>query len=137
MHKPTEQTKALVSAMVVNGVPQADVAKVLKLDPKTLRKCYREALDHGKIILCARVARNLGKIATTGHGAAAVSACRYILGCKAGWRDVSRLEVEPSQDALTYFSGLSDAREIIAEKLDALERRNTEIDVFNSCAGVG
>ena len=60
-----------------------------------------------------------------------------MLGCKGSWRDVSRLEVEPSQDALAYFSGLDDARDVIAEKLDALARRNTEIDVFNSCAGVG
>jgi hypothetical protein len=68
--------------MVVNGVPQTDIAKAMKVDPKTLRKCYRESLDHGTVLLCAKVVRNLVPIATTGRGAAAVSACRYILGCK-------------------------------------------------------
>jgi hypothetical protein len=42
MHRPTQQTRGLVSAMVVNGVPQADIAAALKIDPKTLRKFYRE-----------------------------------------------------------------------------------------------
>jgi hypothetical protein len=59
---------------------------------------------HATILLCARVARHLGKIATTGRGAAAVSACRYILGCKAGWKDTTHIEVEPSAAALDYFT---------------------------------
>jgi hypothetical protein len=46
----------------------------MNLDPKTLRKFYRKSLDHASVLLCARVARHLGKIATTGRGAAAVSA---------------------------------------------------------------
>jgi hypothetical protein len=41
-HRPTAQTRGIVEAMVVNGVPQADIAKAMQLDPKTLRKCYRE-----------------------------------------------------------------------------------------------
>jgi hypothetical protein len=89
---------------ILSGVPQADIAKAMQLDPKTLRKCYRESLDHATILLCARVARHLGKIATTGRGAAAVSACRYILGCKAGWKDTTHIEVEPSAAALDYFT---------------------------------
>jgi hypothetical protein len=62
----------MVAAMVANGVPH--IAKAMNLDPKTLRKFYRESLDHASVLLCARVARHLGKIATTGRGAAAVSA---------------------------------------------------------------
>jgi hypothetical protein len=65
VHRPTEQTRALVAAMVVNGVPQTDIAKAMKVDPKTLRKCYRESLDHGTVLLCAKVVRNLVRIATT------------------------------------------------------------------------
>ena len=72
MHRPTEQTRGMVAAMVANGVPH--IAKAMNLDPKTLRKFYRESLDHATVLLCARVARHLGKIATTGRGAAAVSA---------------------------------------------------------------
>jgi hypothetical protein len=115
-HRPTAQTRGIVEAMVVSGVPQADIAKAI---PKTLRKCYREALDHATILLTARVARHLGKIATTGRGAAAVSACRYILGCKAGWKDVARLEVEsPVGDK--WGSDAATARERILERVAAM-----------------
>lgn len=64
----------MVAAMVANGVPH--IAKAMNLDPKTLRKFYRESLEHATVLLCARIARHLGKIATTGRGAAAVSAWR-------------------------------------------------------------
>jgi hypothetical protein len=103
VHRPTEQTRARVAAMVVNGVPQTDIAKAMKVDPKTLRKCYRESLDHGTVLLCAKVVRNLVRIATTGRGAAAVSACRFILGCKAGWRDSTHLVVDPGDRATECF----------------------------------
>jgi hypothetical protein len=106
--------------MTVNGVPQVDIARAMQLDPKTLRKFYRESLDHGTIILCARVARNLGKIATTGRGAAAVSACRYILGCRANWKDTAHIEVGPRAAAMDYFGSQAesaDVREIIAARL--------------------
>ena len=112
MHRPTEQTRAIIEAMTINGVPQADIAAALKIDPKTLRKFYKPELSHATIMLCARVARHLGKIATTGRGAAAVSACRYILGCKAGWKDTTHIAVEPSIEAGDYAPGQS-PREII------------------------
>jgi hypothetical protein len=61
----------------------------------------------------------LGKIATTGRGPAAVSACRYILGCKAGWRDTTHIAVEPSVGASDYLPGES-PREIIMRRLAAM-----------------
>ncbi|MGA7385291.1 MAG: hypothetical protein WBW81_11555 [Methylocella sp.] len=57
----------MVAAMVANGVPH--IAKAMILDPKTLRKFYRESLDHATVLLCTRVARHLGKTATTGRSA--------------------------------------------------------------------
>ena len=124
--------------MTINGVPQVDIAKAMKLDPKTLRKCYRDVLDNGTIMLCARVARNLGKIATTGRGPAAVSACRYILGCRANWRYASRLEIEPSPDTLAYFSSAdagADARAQILARLAAIRASNDRIDALRANGG--
>lgn len=46
----------MVAAMVANGVPH--IAKAMNLDPKTLRKFYRESLDHATVLLCARVAQH-------------------------------------------------------------------------------
>ena len=105
---------------------------------KTLRKCYRDALDHATIHLCARVARHLGKIAT--RGSAAVSARRYILGCKANWKDTSRLEIEPGAGAMAYLNSerdSADARARILAKIEAIrvnltEPRTPNGDAFSS-----
>jgi len=121
--------------MTVNGVPQADIAKAMQLDPKTLRKCYRESLDNATIVLCARVARHLGTIATTGRGAAAVSACRYILGRKANWKDTTHVEIEPSPDTIAYFTGESqsaDVRQRILDKLAAIRANNDKIEAIRA-----
>jgi hypothetical protein len=126
MHKPSAQSLGLVQAMSLNGVPQSDIAAAMRIDPKTLRKCYRQALDHGTILLCARVARNLGKIATTGRGSAAVSAARYILSCRAGWRDASRIEIDPDPGG---FAPGQSPREIVSKMLSELARRNEEIEI--------
>jgi hypothetical protein len=36
------------------GVPEADIAGVIGVDPKTLRKHYRSELDHGHVKANAR-----------------------------------------------------------------------------------
>ena len=42
--------------MTAYGVPEADVARVLRIDDKTLRKHYRDELDTGAIKATAKVA---------------------------------------------------------------------------------
>jgi hypothetical protein len=70
-------------------------------------------------MLCARFARHLGKIATTGRGAAAVSACRYILGCKGGWRDTTYLQIEPTGGEV-WDADAADVRARILAKIAAI-----------------
>ena len=45
--------------MSAYGVPEADIARVLGIDPKTLRKHYRDELDTGSIKANSRMAENL------------------------------------------------------------------------------
>jgi hypothetical protein len=87
---------------------------------KTLRKCYRDALDHATIHLCARVAR--------------------ILGCKANWKDTSRLEIEPGAGAMAYLNSERDSADVrarILAKIEAIrvnltEPRTPNGDAFSS-----
>ena len=44
-HEPTAETKQLVQLHATIGTPQKDIARVLGIDPKTLRKYYRDELD--------------------------------------------------------------------------------------------
>lgn len=46
-HKPDPMSRRQVEAMAAYGVPEADIARVLGIDPKTVRKHYRDELDTG------------------------------------------------------------------------------------------
>ena len=46
-HKPEPTSRRQVEAMAAYGVPEADIATVIGIDPKTLRKHYRTELNTG------------------------------------------------------------------------------------------
>ena len=46
-HKPTEEQRLRVEQGAALGIPQENLAGLMKIDVKTLRKHYREELDHG------------------------------------------------------------------------------------------
>jgi hypothetical protein len=85
-HKPDPTSRRQVEAMAGYGVPEADIACVLDLDPKTLRKHYRSELDKGHIKATTRVAENLYRKAT-GEGREAVTAAIFWLKTRAGWKE--------------------------------------------------
>ena len=66
-HKPDPAQRKQVEAMAAYGIPEADVARVVGIDPKTLRKCYREELDLGETKANAQVAGFLFNSARTGN----------------------------------------------------------------------
>lgn len=80
------------SARAGYGIPEADIAGVIGIAPKTLRKHYRTELDHGHTKANARVAENLFRKAT-GEGREAVTAAIFWLKARAGWREVQRHEL--------------------------------------------
>ncbi len=45
--------------MAAYGVPEPDIARVVAIDPKTLRKHYRDELDTGHVKATVRVAEFL------------------------------------------------------------------------------
>ena len=68
------------------GIPEADIACLLEIDPKTLRRHYRRELDKGHIKANSRVAENLYRKAT-GEGREAVTAAIFWLKTRAGWKE--------------------------------------------------
>ena len=75
-----------VEALAGYGVPEAEIAGVVGIDAKTLRKHYRHELDHGHTKANARVAENLYRKAT-GEGREAVTAAIFWLKTRAGWKE--------------------------------------------------
>jgi hypothetical protein len=91
-HEPQPSTRRQVEAMAGFGVPEIDIARVVGIDPKTLRKHYRDELDTGHVKANAKVAENLYRKAT-GEGREAVTAAIFWLKTRAGWKETAVHEV--------------------------------------------
>jgi hypothetical protein len=102
-HRPDSTSRRQVEAMAAYGVPEAAVARVLDIDPKTLRKHYRDELDTGQIKATAKVAESLFRKATT-DGAQSVTAAIFWLKTRGGWRETA----QSHQIALTDLTKLTD-----------------------------
>lgn len=96
-HEPDEVTRASVEAMAGCGIPEADIAKVIRIDPKTLRKYYRDELDTGHIRANARVAQSLYEQATTGNVTAAI----WWTKARMGWSEKTHLDHTSSDGSMS------------------------------------
>ena len=91
-HAPDAMTQRQVEAMCACGVPETDIARVLRIDPKTLRKHYRDQLDTGSILASTRIAQSLYHKAL-GDGPQSVTASIFWLKTRAGWKETSIREL--------------------------------------------
>ncbi len=91
-HRPDAANRRQVEAMAGYGVPEADIARVLRIDPKTLRKHYRDELDGGHVKANAKVAENLFRKAT-GDGPQSVTAAIFWMKTRARWKETTISEV--------------------------------------------
>jgi hypothetical protein len=100
-HRPDEGTRRQVEAMAGFGVPETDIAGVIGIDPKTLRRHYRDELRHGHVKANARVAESLYRKATS-DGAQSVTAAIFWLKTRAGWKEtvVNELAARDQQPLL-------------------------------------
>lgn len=85
-YNPTEKDRTTVKTMSAFGIPDYQIAKVIGIDPKTLRKHFWAELEVGHVEANAKVAASLYKKAT-GEGREAVVAAIFWLKARAGWRD--------------------------------------------------
>ena len=82
-HQPDPAVRRQVEAMAAYGIPEADIAMVVGIDPKTLRKHYRDELDFGQTKANAQVAGFLFNSARTGN----VTAQIFWLKTRAHWKE--------------------------------------------------
>ena len=107
-HIPTETTRGFVEAMTAGGETQENIAKVVGVDPKTLRKHYAAELDGGSIKANALVAQSLHQNAIGGGKwqDANMSAAIWWSKARMGWH-------EPKQEiAHTGTIGTYDAEKL-------------------------
>jgi hypothetical protein len=89
-HEPTDATRQTVLVHASVGTPQEIIARVLGIDPKTLRLYYRDELDLSKAKANAAVGGALFNKAKSGDTAAMI----FWMKTQAGWRE--KVDVEHS-----------------------------------------
>jgi len=114
-HRPDERGRRQVEALAAYGVPELDIARVVGIDPKTLRKHYRDELDLGSTKATARVAEFLFRKATT-EGHQCVTAAIFWMKTRGGWREAPQ----------THEIAVKPASQMTDEELEA---RIRDLDV--------
>src|SRR4030081_4135252 len=82
-HKADPAQRRQVEAMAAYGIPEIDISRVMHVDPKTLRKHYREELDLGESKANAQIAGFLFSAAKNGN----VTAQIFWLKTRARWKE--------------------------------------------------
>ena len=102
---PTDEQRRTVRAMSGFGIPQADIATLLEIDDKTLRKYFRREIDRGSIEATAKVAQTLFQMATSGQNTAAAI---FWMKARGGWREKQELDAHVRTDmrAIHVVSGV-------------------------------
>lgn len=87
---PTKEHRAQVLAMTGYGIPQAEIAVMLEIDNKTLRKYFRRELDTGMTEANVRVAKALWENAVRHNHAGAQI---WWTKARMGWKDAQDINV--------------------------------------------
>jgi hypothetical protein len=93
LYKPTEEQRKTVRGMSGFGIPHDDIATILDIDPKTLRKHFEWELKRGSIEATAKVAQSLFNMATVDKS---VAAAIFWMKARAGWREKHDVNVDVS-----------------------------------------
>ena len=121
-HEPTSMSRRNVEALAGYGVPEADIAGVVGIDPKTLRKHYREELRYGHVKANAKVAENLFRKAT-GDGRESVIAAIFWMKTRAQWKETQVTEMAGPPPSITVtWKGPTEKPQPAPTELPAVRR---------------
>jgi len=87
-HEPTRVTRELVQLHAMVGTRQETIAEIIGIDPKTLRKYYRNELDQSKAKANATIGGALFNKAKSGDTTAMI----FWMKTQAGWKETQILD---------------------------------------------
>jgi hypothetical protein len=112
-HVPTDKDRQDVSAWVCAGIPIAAMARILRIDERTVRKCYAHELEHGTGIANGQIVGGLMAQAMAGNVTAMIFWCKT----KLGWRE----KAPEDNQVLVKLDGTPvDAKALAKELRDAM-----------------
>ena len=96
-HQPTKAQRDTVSMHTTMGTTQADIARILRIDLKTLRKHYRDELDLAKAKANATIGGALFNKAKAGDTTAMI----FWMKTQAGWREKQEIDHQSSDGSMS------------------------------------
>jgi AcrR family transcriptional regulator len=93
-YQPTDKDRPIAEALSGWSIPQDRIARVIGVDPKTLRKHFADELEIGSAKLEAQLAQNLLRIAQ-GQDRQALIATIFALTSRFGWVETAPPPREP------------------------------------------
>ena len=123
VHTPDPAQRRQVETMAAYGIPEDDISRVVGIDPKTLRKHYRDELDLGTTKANAQVAGFLFTNARNGN----VTAQIFWLKTRARWKETPSEHWHSGAVATFDVTQLTDAalERIVASSPDLVPARRT------------
>ena len=118
-HFPTEEERHLVEVLVAGGTPKATIAKAMGISMNSLKRHYREELEHGLEIANAKVVRRLFRLIEQGSTPAAI----FWLKTRAGWKEGQVIEVERKQEAHDFSQLSTNERAALRTQLEKVVGR--------------
>jgi len=123
-HAPTDATRQTVQLHTMVGTTQADIARVLDIDEKTLRKYYRDELDLAKAKANATIGGALFNQAKSGD----TSAMIFWMKTQAGWREKADINHTSEDGSMTPKAGIDTSKlstEALAEIMALHDEQNS------------
>ena len=96
-HEPTDAMRQTVQLHATVGTTQEDIARIIGIDAKTLRKHYRDELDLSRAKANATIGGALFNKAKGGDTAAMI----FWMKTQAGWREKQELDLTSSDGSMT------------------------------------
>jgi len=112
-HEPTKERRQLVQLHSTIGTPQNIIASILDIDDKTLRKHYRDELDHATAQANATIGGALFNKAKGGDTTAMI----FWMKTRAGWKEKQEVDHTSSDGSMS-------PRDVSAAVLDALKAKH-------------
>jgi hypothetical protein len=88
-HKPTEELRKRVLQAAFLGITHEGMARLIGVSKATLAKHYQHELDTAQDALIEDIGGAMVSKARSGD----VAAQKYILGCRAGWKETQAQEI--------------------------------------------
>ncbi|MFA7174479.1 MAG: hypothetical protein WC340_13930 [Kiritimatiellia bacterium] len=96
-HEPTRATRDLVQLHTMVGTTQETIASIIGIDPKTLRKYYRDELDQSKAKANATIGGALFNKAKSGDTTAMI----FWMKTQAGWKETTAIDHSSSDGSMS------------------------------------